>query len=192
MHTTDDERAVDELARVVAPGGWLYLLAYATGGLRWPLIQLLRPLGQHLGQASLERAVARADLPANKRRTFLDDLLTPRIGFYSWERLSSMLRRRGFAKIERWGRAPRLDHEASLAAYRADLESLHAMLRAGDAEEFGAERALYAAGAQAVDAALATIRFAEAQVAAGRLSEPDGLELVVGQGHHRLIATKPG
>jgi SAM-dependent methyltransferase len=190
MHTPQPERGLDELARVTRPGGNLYLLVYASGGLRWPLIQLLRPIGQQLGKEVLEQAISAAGLPANKRRTFLDDLLVPCIDFFRWERLEHALRRRGFTEIARWGRAPRLDHEASLPAYRADLESLLALLAGGDRIGSEPHRGLFAAGHAMVDATVRTVQWFEKQVEIGGLTEDQALDRVVGQGHHRLWCTR--
>ncbi|MCG8455929.1 MAG: class I SAM-dependent methyltransferase [Holophagales bacterium] len=190
MITADEERALDELRRVIRPGGRLYLLVYASGGLRWPLVQLLRPLAFQLGQPSVERAIEAAGLPANKRRTFLDDLFCPSLDFYHWPRLEAMLRKRGFDEIDRWGRAPRLDHEADLESYRLDLEALLELFVAGDAEPFGAERPLFAEGRKMVAATVDTVRWFEERVAAGELEEDTALERVVGQGHHRVMARR--
>ena len=44
------------LTRVVKPGGNLYLLVYATEGLRWPLIEWLRPSVEQVGAAFDELA----------------------------------------------------------------------------------------------------------------------------------------
>ena len=95
MITADEERALDELTRVVKPGGNLYLLVYATEGLRWPLIEWLRPFAAQITQPVIERALEAAGLAANKRRTFLDDLFCPKLDFYDWPRLQRMLERRG-------------------------------------------------------------------------------------------------
>ena len=70
MITDNADEALDELIRVLKPGGHLYLLVYATEGLRWPLIQSLRPIANAIGQDKMEDAFVRSKLPANKRRTF--------------------------------------------------------------------------------------------------------------------------
>lgn len=190
MITADEERALDELLRVLRPGGQLYLLVYATEGLRWPLIQLLRPLAFQLGQPAIEAAIRGAGLPANKRRTFLDDLFCPALDFYTWHRLEGMLLRRGCSAVERWGEAPRLDHEASLADYREDLEALLRLFAAPPPESGGLERRLFTQGENLVSATVESIRAFEEAVAAGELTAAAAMEKVVGQGHHRVWATK--
>lgn len=190
MHTQHEERTMDELARVLKPGGLLYMLVYATGGMRWPLMKLLRPLAAQIGIEKMEEAVERSGLPANKRRTYLDDLFVPKFDFFHWDRLRGMLERRGFATIERWGPEARLDHEHSLQAYREDLEALHQLLRAGVGEHFGNLAPVFETAASLAGTTVDSIRWFENEVAAGRMSATDAMEKVIGQGHHRLFATK--
>jgi ubiquinone/menaquinone biosynthesis C-methylase UbiE len=190
MITADEERALDELARVVKPGGHLYLLVYATGGMRWPLVEWLRPLAAQIGQSNIEHAIAVAQLPANKRRTFLDDLFCPRLDFYHWERLRRMLEHRGFRQIERWGTECRLDHEEDLASYRTDLEALASIFAAGMREPTNPLSSLFQFGYQAVQATINTIRWFEEAVQREELPLTTALNLVIGQGHHRVLATK--
>jgi ubiquinone/menaquinone biosynthesis C-methylase UbiE len=190
MITADEERALNELARVTKKGGYLYLLVYATEGMRWPLINVLRPLAECIGQPSVEEAMKQAQMPANKIRTFLDDLFCPKLDFYTWERMERMLKARGFTNIDRWGVDERLDHEANLAAYREDLESLATLFAAGKSDEFNSCRELYRCGYQAVESAIESIRWFESEVQAGNISERRAMDIVIGQGHHRVLATK--
>jgi ubiquinone/menaquinone biosynthesis C-methylase UbiE len=192
MITDDEDRALDELTRVLKPGGTLYLLVYASEGMRWPLIETLRPIAARIGQAEVERAMEASGMPANKRRTFLDDLYCPKLDFYNWDRLRRMLERRGYAKVDRWGPEARLDHEHNLEEYRLDLESLRNMWRAGAADAFAAGelQELFRQGDKLTQATIDTIGWFEQQVAAGRSSESEAMETVIGQGHHRLFATK--
>jgi ubiquinone/menaquinone biosynthesis C-methylase UbiE len=190
MITADEGRALDELTRVTKKGGYLYLLVYATEGMRWPLIQWLRPLADQIGKAVIERAVGLAGLPANKRRTFLDDLFCPRLDFYNWDRLNRMLESRGFRHIQRWGPECRLDHEADLQNYRTDLESLSAIFAAGDRSEFGEDRLLFRAGNRAISSTIECLRWFEDAVQRGEMSSEAAMTKVVGQGHHRVLAVK--
>ena len=189
MITADENRALDELLRVLRPGGNLYLLVYATEGLRWPLIQLLRPLAARIGQPAIETAIAAAGLPANKRRTFLDDLFCPALDFYTWHRLEGMLQERGCVDIQRWGDAARLDHEASLRDYREDLEALHRLFAAGCGEN-AFQAALFREGERMVDATVSAVTAFEEAVEQGLLNDEHARETVIGQGHHRVWATK--
>ena len=94
-HTTDADKGLDELTRVLLPGGKLYLLLYGSGGLRWAASGALRPIAQDLGYEFMDRAVEKAGLPANNRRNFLDDFFVPIVTFVDWETLHSKLAARG-------------------------------------------------------------------------------------------------
>ena len=190
MITADCERGLDELARVTKRGGYLYLLVYATGGLRWPLIQWLRPLTAQIGKPAVEHAIQIGGLSANKRRTFLDDLFCPRLDFFHWDRLDRMLKERGFRQIQRWSSECRLDHETDLESYRKDIEALLALLRAGEIDGFGEYRDLFAAGRSATEATVRTIRWFEEAVQQQQISAEAAMNRVIGQGHHRVLAVK--
>jgi ubiquinone/menaquinone biosynthesis C-methylase UbiE len=190
MITADDEKALTELTRVTKKGGFLYLLVYASGGLRWPLIQLLRPMAAQIGKPAVESAIEIAGLSAAKRRTFLDDLFCPRLDFFHWDRLQRMLEERGFKQIKRWSEECRLDHEADLESYRKDLEALLALFVAGDSENFVENRDLFAAGRSATEATVHSIRWFEEAVRREKISAEAALEQVIGQGHHRVLAIK--
>jgi len=189
MITDDEDRALDELTRVLKPGGLLYLLVYADEGMRWPLINTVRPIAERLGHAEVKQAMDGCGMPANKQRTFLDDLFCPKLDFYNWDRLRRMLEKRGFVDIDRWGEEARLDHEHSLADYREDLEHLGKMFAhgAGHGGELGA---LYRQGEVLVGGVVDTVRWFEDEVAAGRTSEVEAMKILIGQGHHRLVSRK--
>jgi SAM-dependent methyltransferase len=190
MITDDAERGLDELTRVLKPGGRLYLLVYATEGLRWPLILLLRPLAELIGLATMEKAIVAGRLPANKRRTFLDDLYCPRLDFYDWPRLQRMLEKRGMSSIERWGSHVRLDHEQDLAAYKEDLVSLATLFAAGHEGSTGYAQELFAQGLEMVRATVRSIDVTVAAIGNQAVTESAALTALIGQGHHRVLATK--
>ncbi|MEM7587421.1 MAG: class I SAM-dependent methyltransferase [Acidobacteriota bacterium] len=190
QHVAAPITVLNELARVVRPGGMVYFLVYATEGLRWPLIQMLRPIAQTIGFEAMDAAVAAASLAVNKRRTYLDDLFVPYIDFYSWACLENLLHDKGFGRVERWQRG-RLDHEESLEDYARDLSGL-ANLFAAAAETLratqGEHHALVAEGSrlcQGVEAHLSALR---AMVDDGQLSEVQAMTVAIGQGHHRVVA----
>ncbi|MDP9341271.1 MAG: class I SAM-dependent methyltransferase [Actinomycetota bacterium] len=189
-HTPDPELGLRELARVLRPGGRCYLLLYGTGGLRWPTVVRARPFAQALGYEAVDRAIQRAGLPANKQRTFLDDLFVPIIEFFTWDQVREMLSAAGLQDAERWERG-KLDHEESVSVQRAELEQLRLVFekaRAG-AEEAGTARDAMAAR-DAVAEALAQLDTAEQAFAAGRIDRGELARTVFGEGHHRVLAVK--
>jgi len=182
MHTTNPVGVMSELARVLKPGGMLYMLVYATEGLRWPLVQMLRPIAQHIGFEAMDAAVAKAGMPVNRRRTYLDDLFVPCIDFYTWQCLEGMLAANGLHNAQRWTKG-RLDQEETLDTYAKDLSGFLEVFQAipGDA----ARRAV-AICQSVLDHASAIAE----DVRAGKLTEPEGREIAIGQGHHRFTAWK--
>ncbi len=192
QHTADPVRVLDELARVTRPGGMLYMLVYATEGLRWPLVQMLRPIAASIGFEALDAAVAKAGLPVNRRRTYLDDLFVPYIDFYSWESLAGQLTQRGFGDIVRWEKG-RLDHEESMAAYATDLQGFLDVFAAAASDRAGLTPIQLASvkhGTQLCEAACAFAHDLAGRVDAGTLSADEARRLAIGQGHHRLVAWK--
>lgn len=179
-HTRDPERGVAEAARVLKPGGMLYMLLYATGGLRWPLVQMLRPFAREVGIDVIDTAVAAAGLPPAKRRTYLDDLFVPLIDFFSWDTLTRILTRHGFHDIHRWS-AGRFDHEEDLDAYRDDLDGFVAIFDASDDRRLRPAAELCRAARDAVADAIDQVR-------CGVVTEATAMEAVIGQGHHRVVA----
>lgn len=180
-HTTDPDLGLDELTRVLKPGGKLFLLLYGKGGLRWPTIMKLRPISQSLGYDVVDDALKLAELPANKQRTFLDDLFVPEINFYDWPEIEDRLRQRGYKSWSRFEKA-KLDHEASPAVQRAELQQLH------DGFRVLGEKATEAISI--LDQSISDLDEAVAANARGDISESERDWIIFGWGHHRLIADK--
>ena len=67
-HTSDFDKALSELTRVLKPRGKLFLLVYGAGGLRWKAVQALRPVVVDLGMKLIDDAIGIAGLPANNRK----------------------------------------------------------------------------------------------------------------------------
>lgn len=183
-HLARPHAGMREVSRVLKPRGLLYLLVYATGGIRWPLIQILRPIARKIGFNALDAALEEAALGVNKRRTYMDDLFVPVIDFYDWDRLHEMLRHSGFKRITRWTKG-RFDHEEDMNAYCADLEGIKSLFASGArsrSAKLKVRRRLFSIAENICDAFLKYAR---------RLScEDNSYELVIGEGHHRVIAWK--
>jgi len=169
-HTPSIARGLDELTRVLRPGGKLFLLLYGAGGLRWKLIAALRPICDELGIGAIDQAIAGAGLPANNRKHFLDDLFVPIQTLVRWSDLSVWLSQRGYI-ADRWT-GGRFDHEASTAAQLEDMEKLSRIFH-------NVHGPLGALGRDIADAFCATARAA--------LQDE---RLVIGEGNHRVLASR--
>lgn len=192
MHLANPVTVLNELTRVLRSKGILYLLVYATEGVRWPLIQMLRPIAQTIGFEIMDQAVSSAVLPVNKRRTYLDDLFVPYIDFYSWQCLKDLLQDKGFTNVERWEKG-RLDHEEDFESYINDLYGLYELFRAAagvSVHSLIPHMELIQKGKQLCGSVLDYVRSTVSLFQEGKLSEAQARMIIIGQGHHRIIAKK--
>lgn len=163
-HTPDPERGLREITRVLKPGGMVFLLLYGARGVRWPTIMKVRPIAQALGYEAMDKAMRW--LPANKQRTFLDDLFVPLIRFYEWDEVHSLLLDSGYDSITRWEKG-KLDHEASVSVQREELLQLKRVFELAGSPE--------------------AVRILSDNISMLDASTP---EVVFGAGHHRVLARK--
>lgn len=192
MHMENPELAMQEVSRIVKKSGMIYMLVYATGGVRWPMVNQLRNLSSFITLEKMDLAFKTSGLDVNKRRTYLDDLYVPLIDFYSFDRLNTLLKKNGFENCNRWQKG-RLDHEESLDAYIKDLNGFNQLF-----EEASSLKGVFSS------AEIATLHNASKLIKAvvdyavsvnelyskGELTEAQAREIVIGQGHHRIIAYK--
>jgi len=193
MHMEAPEKGIAEIARILKPGGMVYMLVYATEGVRWPLINILRSFSQQIGFDNFDKALSIAgELDVNKRRTYLDDLFVPVIDFYSEDRLRKLLQKNGFPQIDRWQKG-RLDHEETLESYADDLNKLQKLYQNGVAltdELPPLVHSLFVSGDNICAACVQYVNAIILKVQQGELSESIARKIVIGQGHHRLTAIK--
>jgi len=192
-HTTDLDKGLDEVTRVLKPGGKLYLLLYGSGGLRWAASGALRPIAQELGYDFMDAAIADAGLPANNRRNFLDDFFVPIVTFVDWETLHGKLSARGFAKIDFWMKG-RFDHEASPLLQRDEVEKMVRIFAAAKSRTKSADAHIHDLAEKGLEEAKSYLSRIDELIAdhdGGRI-EADELEReVIGEGNHRVLADKP-
>lgn len=168
-HTPSIAGGLDQITRVLKPGGKMFLLLYGAGGLRWKLVRALRPLAAELGQDVLHDAITAAGLPDNNRKHWMDDLFVPILDQVAWIDLEPMLATRGYSPVERWMQG-RFDHESSIASQIEDMDKArrifacikHPLGRIG--ERIGAA-------------------FCDEAATAGE-------DIVIGEGNHRVMAQK--
>ena len=191
-HTSDPAKGLREVTRVLKPEGRVFLLLYGARGLRWPTIMAVRPYAQAIGYDAMDRAMRAAGLPANKQRTFLDDLFVPLIAFYEWRDVQGMLEENGYQNIQRWEHG-KLDHESSVEVQRNELEQLALVFSTGvqkELPEFMEHSADSRAALQAVSQSLATLDAAVEKHKAGNINAAELADIVFGAGHHRVLAVK--
>ena len=190
-HTTDPDEGLDELTRVLRPGGYLYLMLYGGGGLRWAASMAVRPYAQELGVDFIDKAIGKTGLPANNRRHFLDDFFAPIVEFVTWDSLLTKLKARGYGEINRWGRD---DHDAE-----ANLKDVSKMVlifsqavelaRSADAEILS----LAEAGLETVTGFHNQIEEIIAACERGDISRQTVVDKIIGEqidDNHRVVARK--
>ena len=189
-HTPSVEQGLRECRRLLRPGGSCYLLLYGDRGLYWPLNLMSRSLAGLLGREEVDRCSTAAGLPANKRRTVLDDLFVPILETYSVERVEHLLRAAGFSSWRRWT-AGHNDHEANPTALVEELRVRERLWQvgaatAGDPPKAAVERRLAELAKIAVAAGESVIEDGRAR----RLTQSEVREAVIGTGHHRIVAER--
>ncbi len=179
-HTRSPETGLTELVRVLKAGGRMFLLLYGKGGVRWPTMMNLRPYADELGYDALDHAIESAGLPANTRRTFLDDLFVPLINFYDREEVAEMLASNGITNYVRWEQG-KLDHEQSVPVQRDELVRLKSVFDHVDQGK---------AGSVIVSEAIAELDDAESSFKNGTIDLDTRNWRVFGVGHHRVMCDK--
>lgn len=192
-HTSDAQRGLAELVRVLKPGGQLFLLLYGKGGYRWPSIMAVREPSQRIGYELIDRMIQEAGLPANKQRTFLDDLFVPLIDFYDWPQVQAMLAKCGIHEAERWTQG-KLDHESSIEVQLSELEQLHTvydLARQSGCVEYQSHLSDLDSAATYLASVIQQLKQDVEDEAADRITRDELENRVFGWGHHRVLATKP-
>ena len=193
MHMENPEGGIAEISRVLKKGGMVYCLVYATEGVRWPLINILRNFSHQIGFDNFDVALkSSSSLDVNKRRTYLDDLFVPVIDYYSENRLKKLLIQYGFDDIDRWKKG-RLDHEENLSSYFDDLNKLFQLYQAGTKLKNHFPiliENLFLAGTSICKSCIDYVSNIQQLVEKGMIDKEAARKMVIGQGHHRLTAIK--
>jgi ubiquinone/menaquinone biosynthesis C-methylase UbiE len=193
-HTTDSDRGLDQVARVLSPGGKLYLLLYGAGGLRWSLSYALRPIAQDLGYEFIDTVLSHAGCSSSDRRNYLDDFFVPVRELVEWEVLKEKLKDRGFTDIDRWDKG-RFDHEDSPELLLEDLQRATVIFTSAVEISKGSNAHIKALSLDGLKAAQDHCQKVEEYLAAfasGEISKQTLDEKVIGEGHHRVLAVKGG
>lgn len=124
MHTAHPDKCIAELARVLKPGGGLWIYVYGAGGIYWHFVQQFRAL---LADVSVERLIAALQLlnyPVRFIAEYVDDWKTPFLRAYSDATMQAKLRQLGFEDAQRVVKGMPYDTCARIAQYPAERQFL--------------------------------------------------------------------
>lgn len=109
-HTSDWKRGVEELVRVLRPGGigWLYLIE-DPGGLFWDLIEVLRVVMRNESREVARTTLQNIGIPANRIFYMLDHVMVPINLRLKPEAIQTCLREAGATDIRRLTRGTDFD-----------------------------------------------------------------------------------
>jgi len=141
MHTDNPDECLDEIARVLKPGGRCWLYVYGADGIAWYWVSRARSVIRDYGAERCLRVLKLLRLDVRYIAEYIDDWTVPYLRTYSAENFSARLREVGFSGVEplRRGVAYDTNHRRDLFAGdvdwmgEGDLRFL--LTKTGDARE---------------------------------------------------------
>ncbi|MQG07568.1 MAG: class I SAM-dependent methyltransferase [SAR202 cluster bacterium] len=187
MITSDFDKGLAELTRVLKPNGKLFLLVYGAGGLRWKAIKAARPIVTDLGEEFIDKAIQKSGLPANNRKNYMDDLFVPIQKLTKFIDLNQKLINLGYSHVDRWT-GNTFDHENSPEDQLEDMLKLD--LIAESAQSIATTPLEKHLSKLLKLTAHMYVKVIKESMADSNLTPEQRKDITIGEGNLRLIAIK--
>lgn len=98
-HTVDPDRALQEVCRVLRPGGHLWLYLYGSGGIYWYMIDFMREWLRDLGPEFCLAELEALGVPVGRTAEFIDDWFVPMLKRYTHDDVARRLAELGCGNL---------------------------------------------------------------------------------------------
>jgi SAM-dependent methyltransferase len=96
-HTGDTDGSLKEIARVLGPGGWMWLYLYGSGGIYWRVVDWLRATLDAVDVSACIAQLRLDNVPVRRIAEWIDDWFVPVLQRYTVEDVRLRLHELGFA-----------------------------------------------------------------------------------------------
>ena len=184
-HTNNYELCISEFKRVLKKNGYLFLLTYGGGGLRWQLIKSLRPILRTLDQKLIFNSMKNINLPENNIKHFMDDFYVPIQTLIPFKDLKKSLLQNNFSKIDRW-EGNTFDHESDFKSQKKDMIKIKKIINSTYQLSNKNDKYLINLMLKICNDYLNTFR----KVELSKLNFKEKKKIIIGEGNHRVICQK--
>ena len=124
-HTGDTDGSLKEIARLLKPGGWMWLYLYGSGGIYWHMVDwvrdTLRAGGIHVSECIAQLRLQ--NVPVRRIAEWIDDWFVPVLQRYKVEDVRLRLEELGFEGVQALERGTHYDtSERRVGASQEEIE----------------------------------------------------------------------
>src|SRR6185437_16422584 len=124
-HTGDTDRSLKEIARLLKPGGWMWLYLYGSGGIYWHMVDWVRDRLRE-GEIHVSECIAQLRLqnvPVRRIAEWIDDWFVPVLQRYKVDDVRLRLEELGFEGAQALERGTHYDtSERRVGAAQEEVE----------------------------------------------------------------------